>query len=46
MEPPSAASKRPFFSDRAPVNAPFMYPKNSDSSRVSGIAAQLMVTKG
>ncbi|OPZ25124.1 MAG: hypothetical protein BWZ01_02625 [Deltaproteobacteria bacterium ADurb.BinA179] len=30
----------------APLNAPFSCPKNSDSSRFSGTAAQLIVTNG
>ena len=30
----------------APVNAPFSWPKSSFSSRASGMAAQLMATKG
>ena len=32
--------------DRAPVNAPFSWPKSSLSSRVAGIAAQLTATSG
>ena len=44
--PPSASSKRPFFVACAPVNAPFSYPKSSDSMRLSGSAAQLTLTNG
>jgi len=44
MVPPSASSTRPGFCFRAPVNAPFSWPNNSLSSRVSGMAAQLMRT--
>jgi hypothetical protein len=43
--PPSAISKSPFFSSCAPVNAPFLCPNSSLSSRFSGTAAQLAATK-
>ncbi len=36
----------PFLASTAPVNAPFEWPKSSDSARFSGIAAQLTATKG
>jgi len=36
----------PLFCVRASVNAPFSWPKSSDSMRVSGIAAQLIAKKG
>ena len=38
--PPLAAAKRPSRRRSAPVNAPFSWPNSSDSSRVSGTAAQ------
>jgi len=41
-----AASKSPLRLWRASVNAPFMYPNSSLSSRVSGRAPQLTLTKG
>src|SRR6187455_2439100 len=41
--PPSACSKRPMRCLSAPVNAPFSWPNNSDSSRFSCSAAQLTV---
>ena len=44
--PPFAASKRPSLSAMAPVNAPFMWPNISLSSRFSGMAAQLTATQG
>ena len=44
--PPSAISTRPFFVVSAPVNAPRMWPKSSDSSSVSGSAPQLRATNG
>ena len=44
--PPSARAKRPFFVNVAPVNAPRTWPKSSDSSSVSGIAAQLTLMSG
>ncbi len=38
---------RPFFPDsRAPVKAPFSWPKSSASSSVSGSAAQFTATNG
>jgi hypothetical protein len=43
--PPSACSKRPLRWLIAPVKAPFSWPKSSDSSRLSGRAAQLSLTK-
>ncbi len=46
MVPPSAASKRPFWSRWAPVKEPFTWPNSSDSSRVSVSAPQLRATKG
>ncbi len=42
--PPCAASNRPSFSPVAPVNAPFTWPKSSDSISVSGIAPQFTAT--
>jgi hypothetical protein len=44
--PLSAATNRPLWSAIAPVNDPFMCPKSSLSSSVSGIAPQLIATKG
>ena len=44
--PPSASSRRPRRRSRAPVNAPFSWPKNSLSTRVAGMAPQLTATKG
>ena len=44
--PPSASSKQPGFSLRAPVKAPFSWPKSSFSRISRGKAAQLMATKG
>ena len=44
--PPSASSNRPSRRSAAPVNAPFSWPNSSDSSRVSGSAAQLTAMKG
>ena len=41
--PPSAASNSPCVST-APVNAPFLCPKSSDSISSPGIAAQLTAT--
>ena len=38
--PRSATSSRPFLLASAPVNAPRMWPKSSDSSSVSGSAPQ------
>ena len=43
--PPSACSKRPMRCLSAPVNAPFSWPKSSDSSRFSCSAAQFTLTK-
>ena len=44
--PRFASSNSPRLSVTAPVNAPFLWPNNSDSSRFSGNALQLMATKG
>ena len=44
--PPSACSNSPALSADAPVNAPRTWPNSSDSSRLSGIAAQLIATNG
>ena len=44
--PPSASTKRPSRRRSAPVNAPFTWPKSSDSSSDSFSAAQLSVTSG
>src|SRR5713226_2262022 len=44
--PPSASSKRPSLRPAAPVNAPFSWPNSSDSSSVSGRAAQLTAMNG
>ncbi len=44
--PPSASSKHPVRRSNAPVKAPFSWPKISLSIKVSGIAAQLIATKG
>ena len=44
--PPSAASKRPIRSRRAPVKLPRTWPKNSLSKSVSGIAPQFTLTIG
>ena len=44
--PPSACSKRPARWRSAPVNAPRSWPNSSDSSSVSGSAAQFTFTKG
>ena len=41
-----AISALPTLRPVAPVNAPFSWPKSSFSSRASGMAAQLMATKG
>ena len=46
MVPPSARSKRPGLSATAPVKAPRLWPKSSDSSRVGARAVQLTVTRG
>ena len=40
------STKRPRWSAMAPVNEPFVWPKSSLSSSVSGMAPQLMATKG
>src|SRR5258706_123885 len=44
--PPFASSNLPTRRAMAPVNAPFSWPKSSDSSRFSGIAAQLTEMNG
>ena len=44
--PPSASANLPFFVVVAPVNAPRTWPNSSDSSSVSGIAAQLTLMSG
>ena len=44
--PPSALSILPGVCFTAPVNAPFSKPNSSDSSSVSGMAAQLIATNG
>ncbi len=44
--PPSASSKSPRLSELASVKAPFLCPKSSLSMRFSGMAPQLMATKG
>ena len=44
--PPLAVSSSPGLSRIAPVNAPFTWPNISDSSSVSGSAAQLIATSG
>jgi hypothetical protein len=44
--PPVASSNLPIRRAMAPVNAPFSWPNSSDSSRCSGIAAQLTEMKG
>ena len=44
--PPDASSNIPFLVARASVNAPFSCPNSSDSSSVSGSAAQLTWTNG
>jgi hypothetical protein len=46
MVPPSAASIRPFLFESAPVNAPRIWPKSSDSRSVSGTPPQLSATNG
>lgn len=44
--PPFTSSNRPVRRNAALVKAPFAWPNNSDSSRVSGIEAQFTLTKG
>ena len=44
--PPSASANLPFLVVVAPVNAPRTWPNSSDSSSVSGIAAQLTLMSG
>ena len=44
--PPWASSTRPLRWMWAPVNAPFSWPNSSLSSRLSGIAPQLMAMNG
>ena len=43
-EPPPASSNLPFLAVTAPVKAPFSWPNSSDSSRLSGMAVQLIFT--
>jgi hypothetical protein len=43
---PSASANFPFLFVVAPVKAPRMWPKSSDSSSVSGIAAQFTLMSG
>ena len=43
---PSARANFPFLLATAPVNAPFTWPNSSDSSSVSGMAAQLTLMSG
>ena len=44
--PPCASRIRPSVAWVAPVNAPFAWPKSSDSSSSAGIAPQLIATNG
>ena len=44
--PPFASSNLPMRRAIAPVNEPFSWPNSSDSSRCSGIAAQLTEMNG
>src|SRR5579863_4979714 len=44
--PPSASWNLPRCLSLAPVNEPFSWPNRMDSTRLSGIAPQLTVTKG
>ena len=44
--PPSASANRPFLVVVAPVKAPRTWPNSSDSSSVSGIAAQFTLMSG
>ena len=44
--PPLASSNLPMRRATAPVNAPFSWPNSSDSSSVSGMAAQLSANEG
>ncbi len=44
--PPVASSNLPMRRAIAPVKAPFSWPNSSDSSRLSGIAAQLTEMNG
>ena len=46
MEPRWASENLPFFVPVASVNAPLTWPKSSDSSSVSGMAAQLTLMNG
>ena len=46
MEPRFASENLPFFGLVASVKAPLTWPKSSDSSRVSGMAGQLILMKG
>ena len=44
--PPSASANFPFLVVVAPVNAPRTWPNSSDSSSVSGMAAQFTLMSG
>jgi len=44
--PPSARANLPFLLVAAPVNAPRTWPNSSDSSSVSGMAAQFTLMRG
>ena len=44
--PPPAVTIRPLWFASAPVNEPFTWPNNSDSSSASGIAPQFTATNG
>ena len=46
MEPRCARENLPFLVPVASVNAPLTWPKSSDSSSVSGMAAQLTLMNG
>ena len=46
IEPPSATSNKPFFAAMAPVKAPRVCPKSSDSSSSVGMFELFTVTKG
>ena len=46
MVPPSASANLPFLVVVAPVKAPRIWPNSSDSSSVSGIAAQFTLMSG
>ena len=44
--PPSAASNNPMDSESAPVKEPLVWPKSSESKRVSDKAPQLIARNG